>query len=341
MSDCPVALAEVTRGALVESVHYGSLAVADTAGRVVASVGAPERVCYFRSSAKPLQAALVVLSGAADRFAFTAEELAIACASHHGSARHVAVVSGILDKLGLGPEALQCGSHAINDAEEARRLIREGLEPTPLHNNCSGKHAGMLAAALAMGADVEGYLSPEHPVQSANLSNVARFCGLSPEEVVIGVDGCGVPTFGVPLRAAATAFARLATGEGLDDDLAAATERIRQAMWAAPDMISAPGAFNSELLRVLAGRVVAKGGAEGLYCVGNVHAAEGLAIKSEGGSFRGLHEAMVTAMVARWPELDDGTLDRWRQSPVKNARGEHVGDVRPVVPVEPLRPVRP
>jgi len=334
----PIPLAHVTRGEVVESVHYGSLAVADASGRVLASLGDPERRCYFRSSSKPLQAILVVTSGAADRFAFTPEEIAVTCASHHGTARHLEVVSGILRKLGLGPDALLCGAHPVSDPAENARLAREGLDPTPLHNNCSGKHAGMLASCLALGFDVDDYVSRDHPLQRAHIANIARFCGLPEEEIVIGVDGCGVPTFGVPLSAAATAYARLATGDALPPRLRDAAACIREAMWAAPDIISAPGAFNSELLAACRSRLVAKGGAEGLYCAGSVESGEGMAMKNEDGSFRGLHEALTVALAARWPSLNAALPARWRLTPVLNARGEHVGDVLPVLPVEQLAP---
>ncbi|MGD9519709.1 MAG: asparaginase [Armatimonadota bacterium] len=334
----PIPLAHVTRGVLVESVHYGSAAVADAEGRLRAALGDPDRRYYLRSSSKPLQAILVITSGAADQFAFTTEELAITCASHHGTARHVEVVLGILDKLGLGPEALQCGTHAVSDAEERERLAREGLGPSPLHNNCSGKHAGMLAACQALGLPIDDYIKPTHPLQKAHLANVALFCSLPEAEVVIGVDGCGVPTFGVPLRAAATAYARLASGVGLPEEAAAATRRVREAVWQAPHMISAPGAFNSELLATCRGRLIAKGGAEGLFCAGETASAEGLAMKTEDGLGRGLVEAVTAALAVRWPSLPCEAFERWRTTRVTNCRGEHVGNVTPVFPVGALVP---
>lgn len=325
-----VALAQVTRSGQVESIHFGSVAVADAQGGAIVEMGAPEQPCFLRSAAKPIQALVVVSSGAADMFSLTERELAIVCASHHGSREHVAVVAGILDKLGLDESALQCGVHQPADSDERERLAREGLEPSPLHNNCSGKHAGMLAAALAMGAGIDDYLSPEHPVQQANLANIARLCGMDAGEVMVGVDGCGVPTFGVPLTAAAVAYARLAKGDELPAELAEAAERVRAAMWAAPEMISGREAFNSELLRVHKGQVVAKGGAEGLFCLANCRVAEGMAAKVVDGSGRALPCVVAAAIQARWPELASDELEAWRTVPVVNCRGERVGAIEPV-----------
>jgi L-asparaginase II len=332
----PILLARVTRSGVTESVHYGSVVVADADGNVRAALGNPERRCYLRSSAKPLQAILVVTSGAAERFSLTDEELAIACASHSGSARHVEVVRNLLAKLGLEPEALQCGTHEVSDSEERRRLCREGLKPSPLHNNCSGKHAGMLATALAWGLPIEDYIRPEHPLQQAHLKNIALFCKMEAQDIAVGVDGCGVATFAVPLRAAATAYARLATGNGLSEEVARAARRVVEAMWAAPDMISAPGAFNSELLAACQGLLVGKGGAEGLFCVGAAGSGEGIAIKTEDGSSRGLSEALLAAITARWPFLPCSALERWRVTPVYNARGEQVGQVESLLPTEAI-----
>ncbi|MBC7286610.1 MAG: asparaginase [Armatimonadetes bacterium] len=325
-------LAEVTRGSLVESVHFGHVAVADAEGALIYGYGDPNRLCYLRSSAKPIQALAVVLSGAADKFAFDARELAICCASHHGRPEQVAAVLAVLDKLGLGPEALQCGVHEPLDPEARRQLIAAGREPSPLHNNCSGKHAGMLAVCLAMGWDIADYVKPDHPLQRWHLRNVAQACGVAEKEVVIGIDGCGVPTFGVPLRAIAAAFARLVTGVGLDNDLAAAAERVRQAMWAAPELISAPDGFDSQLLAAGQGALLAKGGAEGLLPVGSIDGL-GFAVKVDDGSARAM-PPIVTSIGRRLTQFPAAIEERWANLPVRNAHGWQVGVIRPAPALE-------
>ena len=312
----------------MESIHWGHVLIADAEGRTLASYGDEDRVVYMRSSSKPIQALAVVMSGAADQFAFTERELAICCASHHGRPEHVETVLSILDKIGLGPEALQCGVHEPADAEARRQLCLRGEKPSPLHNNCSGKHAGMLATCRAMGWPVDDYIKPEHPRQRWHRQNVALACGMREDDVVLGVDGCGVPTFGVPLRCVAVSFARLASGSGLPEEMASAAKRVREAMWAAPELISGPGVFHSELLAAGRGRIVAKGGAEGLMPVGSVSEAMGFALRIDDGSGRALAPATLAVIEGLgWLEGDE--MQRWRLPAVHNAHGWQVGVIRP------------
>ncbi|MBD3292906.1 MAG: asparaginase, partial [Armatimonadia bacterium] len=176
-----VPLATVSRDDVIESTHYGRVAICQADGRLLASAGNPEGVQFWRSSSKPIQALGVVTSGAADQFEFTQKELSVCCASHSGSAEHVATVRGILEKLGLSESELNCGAHWPGDTEERNRLIREGEEPSQLHNNCSGKHAGMLATARALDAPTEGYLDFEHPVQRMISVNLALLSNVMEE----------------------------------------------------------------------------------------------------------------------------------------------------------------
>ncbi len=322
-------MATVTRSGLVESTHYGDAVVADGDGRVLGFAGDSERWAYMRSSSKPLQALLVVQTGAADRFAFTEKELAICCASHCGSAEHVATVLNILEKLGLGEADLECGVHLPGDSQERQRLTCEGTEPGPAHNNCSGKHAGMLASALAMGVPTAGYSQPEHPVQQATVRNIAAMCDMPAEEIRLGVDGCGVPTFGMPLRNMAIGFARLATPQDLSVELKGAAERICEAMAAAPVMISGPGSFNTTLLEVAGDTVTCKGGAEGLFMLGVRGRNMGLAVKISDAGGR----AQAPAVLAALRQLDVLT-DKQHESladfaypQVSNCHGEIVGQI--------------
>lgn len=254
---------EVVRGDVVESLHYGAVAVCNARGRVVAWWGDPALVTYLRSSAKPFQALPLVEDGAADHFALTPRQLAVVCASHSGTDDHVTVVSGLQDRIGVSQADLRCGTHPPLDPEAARRLRAAGQEPSPNRHNCSGKHTGMLAQARFHGEPLAGYIEPEHPVQRRILQSFAEMCGLEPADVRIGIDGCSVPTFAVPLSAAATAFARLADPAGLGPVREAACRRIYAAMVENPEMVAGLERFDTQLMLAKRGQVLAKGGAEG------------------------------------------------------------------------------
>src|SRR5918995_1932958 len=215
-------LAAVTRGALLESVHRGRLAVCDPDGNVLRAVGDPEVYIYARSSAKPFQALPLVLSGAADALGLTDRELAVACASHNAEEPHLAAVRSILEKAGLTEDDLRSGVHLPLYEPEADKLIRSGEEPRPIHGNCSGKHAGMLAVCVYEGYETATYRDPAHPLQRRILGLIAQLCGLREDEVLVAGDNCGVPAFALPLRSFATGLARLATGNDLPDELALA-----------------------------------------------------------------------------------------------------------------------
>ena len=203
-------LVELVRGGLVDEIHRGDVAVVSADGELLGSVGEPERkIAFWRSSAKPFQAMPLIASGAASRLVLSAQEIALMASSHGGEPRHVALAAALLERTGHQVADLECGAHAPLDAASARELDRLGIDPTPLHNNCSGKHAGMLALADALGAPFPGYRRREHPVQEAVLANVARFTALEPGELELALDGCGVPCFGLSISRMALAFARL------------------------------------------------------------------------------------------------------------------------------------
>jgi L-asparaginase II len=216
-----VPMVEITRGRHVESVHHGAIAVVDAAGRLYASLGDPKEPVFVRSSAKPFQALALVCSGAADAFGVTEEELAIVCASHSGEPRHIELVGSLMRKAEIKPSDLHCGIHPPFDVASRRALAAAGEEPSVLHNNCSGKHVGMLAAAKHLGLPLSGYVDPEHDVQIAIRGLLAFLSGLDPDDLGVAIDGCGAPTFFLPLRGFALAMARLAAaGEGTSQPLA-------------------------------------------------------------------------------------------------------------------------
>lgn len=337
----PVQLAEVLRSGVVESRHWGHISVVDAEGVPVAASGTPEVPAFVRSSAKPVQALPLVVTGALDHFGLTDEELAVICGSHNGEEAQLRVVRSILAKVGLDPDALACGANEPYDPEARRKLRDAGRRPTALHNTCSGKHAGMLALARFLGAPTGGYLEPEHPVQRRITEAVATLAGLEAERLGLGTDGCGVPTYAMPLRAMALLFARLAAPPAsLPAPWREACGRIVRAMSEHPTMVegTAPGeCLDTELMRALPGVLVAKSGAEGLFAAALRPGPAwpkglGLAVKIEDGD--GASRARAPVVLELLVQL--GVLDPERASglrercapPLRNHREEPVGSVR-------------
>jgi L-asparaginase II len=334
-------LVEVRRGPIVESRHRGHIAAVDGEGSLVASLGEPETVTYLRSSAKPFQALPVVTSGAADRFGFTDIELAVACGSHSGQDIHAETVAGMLKKIGLDESFLKCGVHEPFDRETAARLRERGEQPSVLRNNCSGKHTGMLALALQLGAPPEIYDRPDGPVQRTILRAVSQLSGVAVEGVAIGTDGCGVPVFGMSVRAMALMYARLVAppvAVGLDETTRRACVRIVAAMSAHPEMVGgATERFDTEVMRAARGRVVSKIGAEGVYTAGVLPCEAwprglGLAFKIEDGEDRRARSTIAIESLRQLDVLDENareTLAPYSRFPVKNHRGDIVGEIQP------------
>lgn len=336
-----VPLVLVTRGQLVESVHLGHVAVADTAGRLKYFAGNPDMVTFARSTAKPLQAIPLIASGAAEKFALNDREIAVACASHNGEAAHVAVVNGLLHKIGLDASWLKCGVHEPFHRPAALELMRSGQQPGALHNNCSGKHAAMLALAVHLGAPLDAYDHPDHPVQLHARKAVYGMAGLDPDKAIMASDGCGVPVFAMPLNALARAYARFGASAPAPaqtaDAAADACRRIIAALRREPYYLAGTDRFDSELIRATGGRIVGKMGAEGVYAAAVPERGLGIALKIADGSKRALYPAMVEVLcqlgVLRPEELE--ALRPFHRPPVLNRRGEPVGVLEPRFKLNP------
>ena len=326
-------LAEVTRGSLVESVHRGAVAVVNLQGEIIASAGDPFYLTYFRSAAKPLQALAVMESGAVEEYAITLKEIAIMLSSHSGEPEHGEVVTGILEKLGLSEEYLQCGISAPFHKPSKDALMRKGLEPTALHNCCSGKHAGMLTMARYLNLSLDDYFLPEHPVQQEMLKAVAEMAGLEPEKIPLSVDGCGVPVFALTLDKMAYSYARLAVPEteDLSEVKKTACEAVKAAIINYPYLIAGTERFTTDLLRVTGNKLIAKDGSEAVFCLGVPDKGWGIAIKMEDGNERAM--APVVLSVLEQLELltaeEKERLAAYRMIVLKNIRGEIVGVIRP------------
>jgi L-asparaginase II len=261
-------LFETTRGDLVESIHYGSIAVVDSNGKLIASYGDPQMVAFLRSSAKPFQALPFVERGGVEHFNFTQRELSIACASHEGSDLHVQTVEAMQKKVGIEESHLQCGAHYPGGVSAFKSLILKDQLPTPIRNNCSGKHTAMLAHAKMRGLPLENYLDINHPIQQDILASFTDMCLIPSEAVVLGTDGCSAPNFAVPLYNAALGMARFCDPHGLPEKRAEACRKIVSAMTTYPEMVSADGEFDCELMRAGEGKIVCKRGAEGYQIIG-------------------------------------------------------------------------
>jgi len=331
-------LVEVKRGSLTESRHRGHIVVVDPEGNIVASLGAPENVTYLRSSAKPFQAIPLLISGAADRFGFTDREVALACGSHNGEPIHTELVASMLKKIGLGPEALHCGAHEPYGAEAALNLRTRGEQPNALHNNCSGKHAGMLAVALHTGASIDNYESPENPVQKAIADVVSQFSGVAVTDMAVGVDGCAVPVFGITVKAMALAYSRLISPPAnFDKSIRDACERIIRVMSTYPELIGGTSdRLDTELMRAAPQRLVSKVGAEGVYTAGIKPSEEwphglGIAVKIEDGDDKRARPTVVVESLRQLGVLRDESLEavaKYAFFPVKNRRDDLVGEIR-------------
>jgi L-asparaginase II len=318
----------VVRGSIAESRHRVQCVVADAAGTILAATAEPEFVTSFRSSAKPFQLLPFVERGHADALGCSERELAIMASSHSGSREHLALVSGLLGRLGLEPRHLACGYHEPQDPQSLDDVRRDPSLCGPLYNNCSGKHTGMLAFCRAEGWPVEGYERPDHPLQQLMLRTVAECCGVAPASVLTGIDGCSVPVFGVPLARMAQGYARIADATARGGDARArALQRIGRAMMAQPVLVEGVGRLATDLMLAAPGRIVAKSGAEGLLLVADTARGQGIAIKAEDGAMRAVGPAAVelleTLGVLRPGEA--GTLGAQRRAPVTNAAGREVG----------------
>ena len=351
MSEQYQALFELTRGQIVESIHYGAVAVVDSRGRLLYSHGDPQTVTFLRSSAKSFQALPFFERGGPEHFGLSLKEQALICASHEGSDEHVRTVESIQAKVGIKESDLKCGVHMPGDVNAYKALIARGEKPTPNRNNCSGKHSGMLASAKMQGMPLDTYLDPEHPIQQEILTTVSQMSDYPRERVEIGIDGCSAPNFALPLYNAALAYARLCEPAGMSEARVQAANQITAAMTSHPEMVSGGSEFDCLLMRAGAGAILCKRGAEGFQAVGLMPGKAGLGTRGIGIVFKvsdgdllfrtldieplNRVRPAVTLEVLR----QIGVLDRHLSQalaafgpalPIKNHRGLTVGESRPV-----------
>lgn len=329
-------LVEVRRGGIVESIHRGSLIIVDGDGRTVASLGDPDTVTFWRSSAKPFQTIPFLMSGAAERFGFLENEIALACGSHSGEQGHTKTARRMLEKSGFSETDLRCGAHVPFDEKSADDLIRAGEKPSALHNNCSGKHAAMLALARLINSDLQTYEQAENPVQQAILQIVSQFANVPADEIKIAMDGCALPSYALPLSRMAAAYVKLVFPPAdFNNELRESCRRIVSAMMSYPEMIGGTKRLDTLLMRALRGRLVSKIGAEGVYCAGVLPSSKwkrglGIAFKIEDGDDQRARAVVIIELLRRLGVLDEPAakaLNEFSPLLIKNRRGEPVGAV--------------
>lgn len=321
---------EVTRGDVVESAHRVAAAAVDGDGRVVFAAGDVERPVYLRSAAKPLIAAAALEAGVADQFGLEPHEIAVMASSHFGEPFHVAAVASILRKIGADVGDLQCGTHLPYDEAAAQALIRSGIAPNALYNNCSGKHAGILALCKAIGADAATYLEAGNPAQRRILEFCARLSDDDPDTWPLGIDGCGIPVYATSLRRAALSFARIATLRGIADADATSLRAVRDAMIAHPEYVAGTDQLDTVMMQAAGGTIACKGGAEGVHAVAAVRAGIGYASKVRDGAGRARGPSTI-AVLQRLGVVDDALarrLARFGHPVVYNRAGRAVGEIR-------------
>ncbi len=296
-------LAEALRGGIVESAHRGAVAIVDASGALHSAWGDITRPIFPRSAVKVLQALPLVESGAAERWGLTDEELALACASHGGEAQHAAAAASMLAKAGVDVAALECGTHWPYFDGTIKAMAAAGDRPTALNNNCSGKHAGFVCVGclMAEGGDrrafLSGYVKPEHPVMREVTAALQAATGYDLAQAAVGTDGCSIPTYAIPLRHLAHAFARVGTGVGLRPGHASAAARLRQAVARAPHMVAGTGRFDTRVMQRFGERVFCKVGAEGVYCAALPTLGLGVAVKMDDGNTARACEVVMAALL--------------------------------------------
>ncbi len=324
-----VLLANLTRGNAVESQHYGHVVVVDGMnGNTIFSRGAPHFITYIRSAAKAFQAIPLYEDAAPEIFNLTEAEMAVVMSSHNGEERHVNAVANALRKSGCQESALQCGVHIPLGAAVAALLSARGAKPTILHNNCSGKHAGMLAACINRGLPIHNYLDFDHPHQQRVLQTILQWAELPEERIQLGIDGCSAPNFALPLYNMALMYSKLMASQ---EEIA---KRIVLTYARNPEMIAGEGRFDTDIMRVTRGRILAKVGAEGIQCLGiDVPTPMGMAVKVVDGSARAV-PAIVIAVLEKMELLSQSEVEQladYRNVVLRNHRGLEVGKIKAVV----------
>ncbi len=326
----PVKLVEVIRGKTVESIHRGDIAVVSLKDDILYELGDSERLTFFRSSSKPFQAIASLESGITEKFDIEQKEIALMASSHSGEEEHINVIKGFMEKVGIAEEALICGSHEPINREAALELITSGTKPTMLHCNCSAKHVGILAACKIKGYELKDYNRYDHPIQKDIDKVISDFTGIAESEIVKGIDGCNIPVHAVSLRNMAYSYANLTNYKFMDGKYEKSQKSLIASMIAFPEMVAGKGRLDTELMKLLKGKVIAKIGAEGVYCASIPSKNIGISIKIEDGNSRALGpvilETLLQLNIISSEEIE--VLRNFWRPEVLNHYGEKSGEIK-------------
>ena len=333
-------LANAIRGETVESVHRGHVIGIDGRGEKFLELGSPDTITFLRSACKPLQALPFITSGACDTFEFSEEEVALACASHSGETRHVRVAQLMLERAGLNEAHLRCGTHLPFNEKEAERMQRTGEYPNQLHNNCSGKHAAMLAFAKHIEADLATYDDPANPIQVKILETISLFSDVPIQKIRIGIDGCAAPNFALPLSAMAKSFLNLISPpESFSGEIRAACARLVSAMTNFPELIGGVERLDTMLMQAAPGKIISKVGADGVWLCAILPnekwpTGAAIALKVEDGDDRRARPVVAVELLKRIGILSADDLPELSPMPIKNRRGDLVGRIESAMPAK-------
>lgn len=321
-------LAEVTRGNIVESFHRGAVAVVDAKGQLLVERGDVNLPVFPRSAIKAFQTLPLLESGAADAYQFTPQELSLACASHNGEELHVETVRQMLAKAGLNEDNLECGSHWPMLSKAGRAMAARGEKPLSVHNNCSGKHAGMLATARHLGISIEDYVNVDHPIQVRVKAILADYCECDLHAAPCGTDGCSVPTWAMPLKNLALGFAKFSHSSGPSPALDKSSRRIIDAIRDEPFMVAGTQRFCTDVMLKVP-RLFVKTGAEGVYTGCIPHAGIGIAIKCDDGATRAAEVifAKTAAALNVWERDEVSALESFSKAEIKNRNSNVTGEL--------------
>jgi len=328
----PVKLVDVIRASTVECSHRGDMVVVNSGGEVLYKLGDPEHLTFLRSASKPLQAIAALELGIAQEYNLDLKDIALILSSHSGEKQHIEALKGLMKKIGVDEDALRCGVHEPLNKDAASELAASGRLPSKLHCNCSGKHLGQIAASKLKGMPVESYYKPEHGIQADIQKVISDFSGFPVENIIKGIDGCGVPVYGVPLKNMALAYANLCDAKFMDGKYNKSQNYVIGAMTMYPEMVGGTGRFDTELMKNFGDRVIGKFGDEGVYCVGLPGKAVGLALKIEDGNGRAVGPAILETLlqmeVIRKDEIE--RMKTFWNTETLNHKGEKVGEIRAV-----------
>ena len=322
----PALLIETTRSHILETQHFGFISVVDKQENILSKIGDDEnKNFWFRSAAKPFQASLIIKSGAYDKYNFTLEELAVCCASHTGTKEHTKTVQSVLDKIGLTEKDLQCGIHKPLDIETRNYFIKNAIKPSQLHNNCSGKHAGMLAVCVANRWDIKNYLDFDHPLQKEIKTTIANFCNFDKNSINIGTDGCSAPVHALPLYKMGVGFLNLFLDENY--------EKIKHAFQKNPVLIGGNERLDTEIIKTSCGNLISKTAAGGLCVTINLEKEQALVVKILDADMTARSIAIIEALKQlKWlskDALETQKIAKLYDLKIKNLKNHPVGEIIP------------